>query len=207
MFLLFAMLLAGQEPAAFLIYYAVLHKNPGIRRTILDAIAKDRELPKETREEIDTLRKDVESLKAQRNEIVHALWAYKEDRADTILAVRSNLEWVENFQGIMAWNIDVFRGFTESGPPPGDVQTVVEFWEFTLGDFDELISKISVLIQRALEIHGKIASHSVETALQPPPRKARSRIDHLRMAIEALQNDEETSPRGQPPRPPAGPES
>lgn len=98
---IFMVLLAGEDEAAFSIYYEVL-KQPtrATREKIFTAVAKARNMPGIFMDDLAALWRDIAAVEERRNEVVHALWASIEGKPDSLFIVKSRFEWLQNSNAV-----------------------------------------------------------------------------------------------------------
>jgi hypothetical protein len=178
MFVLFTVLLAGQDEAAFAIYYAVLERRENERRKAFKEIAMAKQLSKDTLKDLDTLWRDIEKVAVHRNDVVHAVWASIEGHRNAIFALRSWREWAENVNAMITVNQARAKTLT-TYMPKKDLATITKFWKYKLGDLQEIIDMIVALVPRVQEMHNIVGSQVFSHRASQPWKKAEDTLEQL----------------------------
>jgi hypothetical protein len=194
---LFTVLLAGQDQAAFTIYYVVLQNRDADRRRAFTEIATAKGISEETLQEFKTISDDIKPWSDRRNEVVHGHWASIEGKPDSIFAAQSLLDWATVVDATITVNLARARGETTYVPPQG-ISPITRFWEFTVADLDEIVAETLALIPRVEALQRTIASQVFLRHPQEQLRKAENILRHLHLR-QSPQNAGEVQPPDQPP--------
>ena len=109
---MFMILLAGEVEIAFELYYDVIKGEPSAghkREKALRIAAKSRQAPPGVLENILDFAKEVDRVRGDRNDVIHALWSSIEG-SDSLFAAKDKLEWLRNNNAVIAWNLAIRRG-------------------------------------------------------------------------------------------------
>jgi hypothetical protein len=202
---LFMIVLAGQDEAAFFIYYDILKGDPrrSTRERIFTKIAETRAFPKGFSKDlllsqIMDLWDDIGAVEGCRNEVVHAVWATIEGHSDTLFAVKDRLEWLINSNAALTCAIAHNRGLSDYSAPP-DLPMITEFYKYSFSDLEEIVEDILAVHKRAMEMHDILANLTFEASVRPPSQIAESIIRHLDRENESRRNAVEEPQQDQPP--------
>jgi hypothetical protein len=161
-------LLAGEDEAAFFLYYEIL-KNPNLttRERIFSTVGEARKLPSWLMTGIREYWRHIAAVQCQRNEVVHALWASIEGHPDALFVVKRRFEWLQNANAIMTCNIALGKGKATYTVPP-NLPPVTEFYKYTLSDLQGIIDEILDLLDESTYLQRQLTNRIYRILTEPP---------------------------------------
>lgn len=197
---MFMLLLGGEEEIAFELYYDVLRGESYQRNKALRIAATWRELPESALEQILAFAKEVDEVRKERNDIVHALWASVEG-SDSLFAAKDKLQWLRNNNAVIAWNLAIRKGLVKGEFVTG--QVIRDFWEYRISDIQETIHKVFGLCNRLSHLQKRIANLCFLKHVEPPWMKAQNTLRRQHLVPPSAQSALGAQPLDQPQGPPA----
>lgn len=157
----FVALLAGQEPAAVASYHELFEIN--LRHKQYLAVARQKKLPDALIRESEEIHKEVRKAASRRNAVVHGIWAYCDDRPDSILLCepdalnRKQHEFLESFHDFA----DQAKAKTPGLKPISFDFTLDDYIEYKHQDFEEITKRIIEIDQTAMNYWEKVTRFSL----------------------------------------------
>ncbi len=182
---LFMILLAGEDEAAFFLYYEIL-KDPkrALREKIFSTVGEARKVPPWLMHRITDYWDRVATAQERRNEVVHALWASIEGHPDALFVVKKRFEWLRNVNAAMTCNIALAKNKSTYVVPP-DLPTITEFYKYRLSDLQEIIELITNLLDESTRLQRQLANRIYRHPIEPPWTRAERIMRNLNRRNES----------------------
>ena len=168
--LAFVVLLGGETQAALDIYTELIDRR--LRETAFQAVAR-RKLPARMVAQFDTLFRHIRKVAPARHAVVHGHWATLSTRPKSLLLCNDHVlsQEIRLFFEQIASEPDA-----ESGVDARTFEGINKvFMEYREKDFDDIISRIYVLLDELGPLLGKILRRSSWRAVEPHMRSSRLR--------------------------------
>ena len=191
----FTVVLAGEEEIAFELYYDVLKGDVGAaykRDKALRIAIESRQIAEDALERITDFMREVDAVRKERNDVLHAMWASVEG-SDSLFAAKDKIEWMRNNHAVIAYNLAIRKGLIDAPFVTGLI--IRDFWEYRISDLQEIIDNIKRLCYRGDVLLRRISTLCFLKPVEPPWKRAESRLRHQHLVPPS----DQSAPEAQPP--------